>query len=567
MKLTHLKTIADRRKMERILISLRVFFLPVLFFALQENVYGQDDWNKEGDLKDVEIEIVKERQITLPQANRNFDKIPPRPAESSTPSFLYDFKPFTFQASQINPAVRPLKLKQEAAANVFGGYLSAGYGNYASPYLEGFINSRRDRNKLVGARGFHRSSGKGPVDGKNSGSGASGISVYGNAFSEYISLSGEAGFENRSTHFYGYAPGTEVNAEDIRQSYNQFTVKGEISNAKNSDFAYTLGAEFSYLADRYDARESEADFDFSASYDLNDESAIAVGAGYYLINRKDSLIEAKPRSLFVVNPRYEFYPIEDLKLSAGIVVALENDSISKDVHAYPDLRASYPLTPSVDVTASLTGGIEKVSLQSLSNENLWIAPNIPVFHTNKLLDFQAALHTKIGNKIAVNGGFSMATLKHLYFFRNVTDDPSRFTVEYDDVTNRTNFFASLGFAQTETFKILFRGDVYAYGTDIDEAWHRPTYKVTGETSLNLYRKLLISASLIAQGGMKAFDPGTDATVKLDPAFDLNVRTEYLISDSFSIFAQFNNVTSNQYPVFFNYPVRGFQVLAGLTWSF
>jgi hypothetical protein len=546
----------------------RIFFLLMLIFSLQKSVFAQDDWGQEGDLEDVEIEIVKERQITLPPATRSFEKVPPQPAEKALPPFVYDFKPLRFQAGQINPAIRPLKLKQEAALDVDGGYLTAGYGNYNSPYLEGFLNSRRDRNKLIGAHGFFRGSGEGPVDDENSASGSSGVSIYGKAFSESISLSAEAGFENRTTHFYGYAPGTVVEADAIRQSFNLFTLEGELSNAKNSDVAYQLGAKFSYLADRYDARESEADFDFSSSYKINDQSSIRIAADYSLINRKDSLIEAKPRSLFSVNPRYEFYLVEDLKLSAGVVAAFENDSIdNRNVHAYPDVRASYPLTPSVDVTASLTGGMEKVSFQSLSNENLWLAPNVPVFHTNKLLELQAALHTRIGNRISVNGGFSLASLKNLYFFRNSFEDPSKFTVEYDDVTSRTNFFASLGFAQTERFKVLLRGDIYSYSTDIDEAWHRPTYKVTGETSLHIADKFLLDVNVIAQGGMKAFDPLADQTVELDPAFDLNVRAEYLISSSFSIFAQFYNLTSNQYPLFLNYPVRGFQTLGGLTWSF
>jgi len=547
---------------------IRILSLLALVVVAGQSAFGQDDWEKQGDLEDVEIEIVKERQITLPPANRNFEKIPPRPAEPGRPSFTYDFRPFTFQAAQINPAIRPLKLKQEEASNVFGGYLSAGYGNYSSPYLEGFINSRRDRNKLVGAHAFLRNSGEGPVDGKNSASGSSGVSVYGKAFSDFLSLSAEAAYENRFTHFYGYPAGAAVEADDIRQAFNLFSLKGELSNTKNTAFAWQLGAGFSYLADRYEARESEADFDFNSSYELSEESVIAVGADYAIINRKDSLVEAQPRSLFSVNPRYEFYPVEGLKLSAGIVAAFENDSIdSKEVHAYPDLRASYPLSPSVDVTATLTGGIEKVSLQSLSGENMWVDANIPVFHTNKLLELQAALHTRIGNKIAVNGGFSLATLKHLYFFRNAAQDPSKFTVEYDDVTDRTNFFASLSFAQTETFKFMIRGDVYSYGTDIEEAWHRPAYKVTGETSVNIFDKFLLDVNIISQGGMKAFDPVSDAQVELDAAFDLNVRAEYLISDSFSLFAQFNNITSKQYPLFFRYPVRGFQALGGLTWSF
>src|SRR5688572_15115208 len=252
---------------------LRVFFIMGALIVLRTSSFAQQE---EGNLDDVEIEIVKERQITLPPANRNFEKVPPPPAETARPSFLYDFKPFSFQASQINPAIRPLKLKQEAASNVFGGYLSAGYGNYASPYLEGFINSRRDRNKLIGAHGFVRSSGKGPVDDKNSASGSSGLSIYGKGFSNFISVSAEAGYENRFTHFYGYQPGSAVDADDIRQSYNVFHLKGELSNTKSTAFAWKLGGAFSHLADRYEARESEAGFDFRSSYELNDEAGIAI---------------------------------------------------------------------------------------------------------------------------------------------------------------------------------------------------------------------------------------------------------------------------------------------------
>lgn len=531
-------------------------------------------WDEEGELDDVEIEIVKERQITLPKANRNFEKIPPRPSENIRPSFQYDFRPFSFQTPQINAAIRPLKLKQEDPSNVYGGYLSAGYGNYASPYLEGFINSKRDKNKLVGAHAYLRNSGKGPVDDKNSGGGSSGVSLYGKAFSEYLSLSGELEYESRYTHFYGYAPGTDVSEKDIRQAYNVFKLSGELSNAKNSAFSYQLGAGFSYLMDKYEARETQVDIDFNSAYEVNDESSIGIKAGYTVISRKDEAVEAKPRSLFTVNPSYVFYPVEDLKLSAGIIAAFENDSIDeKDVHAYPDLRASYPLSPSVDVVAALTGGIEKVSLQSLSRENLWLAPNVPVFHTNKVLDFQVALHTRIGNKMAVNGGMSFASLKNWYFYENTLADQSKFTPAYDSgATKRTNFFASLGFTQTEVAKFLLRGDVYSYSTDeVEEAWHRPTYKVTGEVSFNIVKKLLIGVNLIAQGGMKAkrytASSGEYEVVDLDAALDLNARTEYVVSDSFSVFVQCNNITSNQYPVFLHYPVRGFQVLGGLTWSF
>ncbi len=549
----------------------RFSFFAVLSFAAS-SALAQSGWN-EGELESVEIDIVKERQISVPKANRNFEKIPPRASEPIKSPIQYDFRPFSFQTSPISPLIRPLKLKQEDASQVYGGYVSAGYGNYASPYLEGFINTKRDKNKLVGAHAFLASSDKGPVDNKNSGSGSSGISVYGKSFSEDITVSGEAGFENRATHFYGYAPGAVVDGRDIKQAYNNFKVSASIGNAKNSSFAYSLGGGFSYLSDKYSAKENQVDVNFNSAYTMDDESSIGIKAGYTLLNRQDESVKATARSLFTVNPSYVFYPVEDLKVSAGIVAAFENDSIDdRDVHAYPDINVTYPLSPSVNLIASLTGGIDRVSLQSLSRENLWIAPNISIFHTNKAYDFQVALRSKVANKVAIDGGLAFASLKNWYFFVNQFGDQSKFNVEYDrGSTLRTNLFASIGFVQTESAKILLRGDIFGYKTDEQqEAWHRPTYKVTGDASFNVYKKILLGVNVIAQGGMKAkqyTSANTYKVVSLDPAFDLNARVEYILSDSFSFFLQGNNLTSNKYPLFLNYPVRGIQVLGGLTWRF
>jgi len=529
------------------------------------------DWEGDGEIENVEIEIVKERQITLPKANRNFEKIPPRASEPIKPPISYDFRSFNFQAPPISTQIRPLKLKQESQSHVYGGYLRVGYGNYVSPLLEGYINTTRDKNKLIGAHVYHNSSDKGPVDDRNSGSGSSGISLFAKSFSEDIALSGNVGFENRTTHFYGYPEGQEVKASEIKQSFNLFKISGELANAKNSDFSYKLGAGFSYLTDKYNARETEVDFNFNSAYELDEDSRINVKADYYIISRKDVLVEVSPRNLFIVAPSYEFLPIDDLKVSVGFIAAFENDTIdSKSAHVYPDVSATYPLSPSVDVVATLNGGIEKVSLQSLSNENLWLAPNVPVFHTNKALDFGVGLKARLGNKVATHAGLSFASLKNWYYFVNSEADQAKFNTVYDGGagTRRTNFYAALSYAQSEGAKFMLRGDFYAYGMgNVAEAWHRPTYKVTANASYNLYEKLLFHADLIAQGGMKALDPVTDGTVKLNAAFDLNFKTEYLFSDSFSAFLQFNNITSTKYPLFLNYPVRGFQVMAGITWSF
>jgi hypothetical protein len=539
------------------------------------SAYAQDpqkkEWTEDGAIENLEVVIEKERQITLPTADRNFEKVPPRASEPIKPPITYDFKAFNFQAPQINPQVRPLKLKQEAESNIYGGYLRVGYGNYVSPLIEAYYNTRKDKNKLIGAHGYLNSSDKGPVDGRNSGAGSSGISVFGRSFSKGISLSGNAGFENRTTHFYGYPKGTPVEASAIKQSFNLIKIAGALSNATNSDFSYRVGAGVSNMADKFDAKETEIDLDFSSAYELNDDQKINIKGDYYFISRKDKAVEKKGRSLFVVSPSFAFVPIEDLRVSVGLIAAFENDTIdSKSVHVYPDIKASYPISPSVDAFASLSGGMEKVSLQSLSYENLWLAPNIPIFHTNKVLDFNVGLNAKLGNKVTAHSGLAVANLKNWYYFVNTDADQSKFTVQYDggSGTKRANLYAALSYVQSETAKFMLRADLYRYSTSrIPEPWHRPTYKVTANAFYNLYQKFLFNVDIIAQGGMKAQEPITKKEIKLDAAFDLNFKTEYVFSQSFSAFIQLNNIASSKYPLFLNYPVRGFQVLGGITWSF
>src|SRR5690606_13300417 len=182
----------------------------------------------------------------------------------------------------------------------------------------------------------------------------------------------------------------------------------------------------------------------------------------------------------------------------------------------------------------------------------------------------AGLKTRLGNKVTAHGGFAFANLKQWYYFVNTDTDQAKFTTLYDGSsgTKRANLYAGLSFVQSEKAKFMLRADLYRYETDrVAEPWHRPTYRLNANGFYNLYNKFLFNLDIIAQGGMKGRMPVTHEAVKLDAAFDLNFKTEYLFSDSFSAFVQLNNIASSKYPVFLNYPVRGFQFLGGITWSF
>src|SRR6267154_5363783 len=104
----------------------------------------------EGEIERVEVEIIKNREVSVPQAVRNFEKIPPRPVEPIKPQISYQFKILSFHVLDYNPVIRPLRLKTESISKIYGNFVSAGLGNYASPYAEAYFTNKRDKNKEYG---------------------------------------------------------------------------------------------------------------------------------------------------------------------------------------------------------------------------------------------------------------------------------------------------------------------------------------------------------------------------------------------------------------------------------
>src|SRR5258706_2071167 len=84
----------------------------------------------EGEIERVEVEIIKNREVSVPQAARNFEKIPPRPVEPIKPQISYQFKNLSFHVPDYNPVIRPLRLKTESISKIYGNFVSAGLGNY-----------------------------------------------------------------------------------------------------------------------------------------------------------------------------------------------------------------------------------------------------------------------------------------------------------------------------------------------------------------------------------------------------------------------------------------------------
>lgn len=550
--------------------------LLTLAFSILTALFAGAQTGDQGEIQKVEYEIVKPREIKLPQANRNFDKVPPRPAEPIKPEIIYNFKSLSFTTPDYNPAIRPMKLKAEPISKIYGNYISAGFGNYVSPYLEAYLTNKRDKNKFYGVKLFHHSFGSGPIGEGNSASGRTQLKAFGKIMTSNISAGGFLAFENQSNKFYGTVPGVYT-GDAAQQSYSTLSLGADIANANKSDFNYGLKGGFSYLKDNFSSSESEVSLNFTSNYVIDDDKKITVDADYFLMNRKAENIASKARHVFKIKPSYRFSPIENLQLSVGFNTAFENDTLGteKSFRFYPNVHATYTLSEGVQVYGGLTGDIDRVSLHSLSRENTWINQNVGLNNTNRNIELLGGLRGKFSGKLAYHAGLSISNLKNLYFYQNSSLQPEKLDIVYDEGNvKRTNLFGELGYSSAQSVKLVLRADYFGYSTDkVIAAFHRPTYRVSFNSTFNLYNKLVFDIDMIGQGGMKGLNyvplqsSITRSVVDIPSAFDLNAKATYLVSNQFSVFASFNNILNNNYQLYLYYPARGFQAMVGASLSF
>ncbi len=553
----------------------------MVFVGVAGVATGQEQWEKEGEgeIKNMEIEMTKERRLILPRANRYFEKIPPRPFEPIVPAITYDIKRFSFSSPDFQATHRPLRLKQEELNKQYGNYLSGGFGNYSSFFLEGSVATKRDKSKLVGADFSWRGFGKGPVDADHSSNSVARFTMFGKKIFKDVTLSGDLGYYSNRLYFYGYTPGADVDRDKLQQVYDDFSVSAIVENSRKGDINYQVKGGYSHLRDLYVSSEGELHLGLKSNYSLKAGARLILDADIFIINQKDSLFSLS-RNLVWIQPAYEFVPLENLTVTAGLNIAFTNDpNTDGSIHAYPHLRGRYGFGEQAALYASVSGNMDKVNLHTLTTENPWLDSNVPMAHTNRTIDIDGGMEALLGKKLTTRFGVSYASLKNLYFYKNRRDgfdlggQPvgtpfDKFTLVYDKTTGRLNPYGEATFAQSDAFNVTLRFDYFQYAMEaIAQPWHRPTYRGNVQIRYDLYGKIFLQAGVVAQGGMKALDPSNSAEVTLEPAWDVSFRGRYFFSRQISAFLHLDNMLANEYPLFLSYPSRGFQALIGASWSF
>jgi hypothetical protein len=557
--------------------SYAVIIAMFVAMATSLETFAQDNWEKPaGGIENAQVVIEKDKIISLRPVSRRFKAIQLEIPQAKPLAISYQLKDTPDSLPSLQVIVRPKTMKDQELDKFYGLNAKVGGGNYKSAYA--LINASTKRNDEYYLNGYfnHYSSGTGPVHGSMAGEWTTIVGGSGKYFLNNATLYSNINFKNHTYGIYGYdadESATIIGLPGLKQKLNivSFDVGFTDNNLKNHiDHDLNLGINF--LANNYDYSEFIFDVNYMLKAELDDSWSISTGVDFTLISQNALGVSDYSRKYGQLKPVIS-YKLNQFVFRAGINVNHVSDIIIEannlsQFRFFPLASIDYGISTKHNVKIALEGGVEKVSLNSILEENPYISQDILV--NNNISDFVGLVNLE--GEIATNLGYKLGYLyKHydrMMFYKNNTLDTARFDVVYDEGGASLNKFSlNLSYAVNDNLNFSAGGAYNIYNTiDLFEAWHRPTFEIDFGSNFIIAKKLHGHITYFLLNGIIA-ENSTGQIKTLDTIHDLNVGLNLLLTERAGIFIDVMNIFGSNYQMYNNYPVKGFQVVGGLSFKF
>ena len=560
--------------------------LPViLFFAGafslgSSSVFAQN--KQQGAIQDQEFVIRKDRVLTVPTQPRAFERLPVLPQPKGFAEFNYTVTPFFLKLPALN--LEPTALQKDyrqPKTELYRGFVRAGYGNFASPLLEGRFMSTTANPLNYALKFKHQSFGKGPIAAEQSAESHTVFGADGSYFTEQVEVFGGLNWGQDKYSFYGVDPllfeNPDVPFETSSNVMNNVQVQVGLRDIeKTGPFSYEGKLSFRNFKDSYAAKENEVGIQAGGKFRTESDWSGRVDLAYFHTNPNDVNYQEN-RNYFSIRPRIS-YNYEAFQFTAGLNLVSENDSIadkSSDFRIFPVLKASYQFADEFGFYGEFSGDVQRNTYFSFVNENPFLGPSEQLLNTINNYKIEGGIEGQFQEAFHYRAGINVSRYNQMHFFVNSQADSARFEIVYDDKSTVFNINAELGFKISETYSLGSRLDLYQYDlTTQTEAWHRPVWELRVNNQFTPFEKLLVQANLNFMGGLKARGnevveviPPIVEVVNLKTIADLQLKADFKITDRLSVFAEGNNILNGKNTRWLNYPVRGIQLIGGASFKF
>lgn len=569
----------------------KISFAIVFFVTI--NIWSQ---KPKDTLKMETIEVVKPYQPTISDSF----KISEQPQNSTD---VVEKEPINYQINSVPVAstFTPDKGKAKSVTSpvkerIFENYVEFGFGNYTSPLLNSFIKAYPSRDLEVGVSLHHHSSkgGINKVDLKNAYS-DSNLRGFIKKEDNVKSLKVGVDLVHGMYNYYGLSEEnnySETFLETIDPKHNFFgmALTGDINIFES--FFKGGNVLLSTFQDNFNSLEQRVLIKPEIELPISSELIKVVFELDYLGGSFDKQYFGENGLKYKyldlgIEPNFEIKR-DDLSINLGFkgIYANELENSESEFKFYPNVDVSYQLLPEiVTIFASATGGLLHNTYQNRVEENPFLAPNFYSIPTDEKYKISAGLKGKIASNMGYlfSGAYSNQENTPLYMLnQNLSDGTievkpyqlgNSFQVVYDNAKIISlDGELTFDFSKEFTFGGNINMSFYNF-ENVEENWNLPSLKTNIYADYH-HDKWKGVARLLMMSERK--DKEIPYSISTTPEFnvvsngtylDLNAELYYSFTNQLSVFAKTHNILTANYKRYYNYPVQGLQILAGINYKF
>jgi hypothetical protein len=497
-----------------------------------------------------------------PAAKINFSAATPG-ADTSRPNLYYTIPSqnlfFTYQPTPL----QPLALSPDTAFNWYNhNYVKAGYGNFTTPYLRLGLSFGDGRKSVVNVHAKHVSS-KGQLAYQQySKTNITGLGIFN--VNNKTEWNAKAHLDLSNQYLYGFRPDTlKLNKDSLKQNFSSFGARVGLRNKDaNAGFTYSPSLGIEIFNDNKSGNETDFSFALPVSKSFGKIFGLAVGL-YGDVTSLKTPANTYDNNLFYLTPAFQF-KTPNLKVNAGFTPSWDNSVFN----LLPNFTAEAKVKDErFAVEVGWVGYYHRNTYKNLASFNPFIAQ--PTFSNNTRIKEQyAGLKGSAGNHFTYNGRVSVLNYNNVALFVNDTLLGNTFNVVNEPTMKSVRIHAEVGYTVQEKFSFLAGATFNKYSNldTYNRAYGLLPLELTGSLRWQVLKDLSVTSDVFFWDGPQYLTKA-GGSFKLKPALDLNMGLELGITDKFSGWLQFNNILNSDYQRWNQYKVLGFNVLAGVVYSF
>jgi hypothetical protein len=500
--------------------------------------------------------------------------------------------------------ITPSTIKMnDRLVQLYRGYaklgVGGGIGGGIMPIGEVYYNQTRSRKWLWGGNLKHNSATGNIKKLAPSGFDKTTAGIYAGYNVRNWRLRGDLFYGSQGLQYYGFeAPKTKK--DSIAQRYTNYGINARFLSEELDSLSlnFIIEAGYYHFGTRkpkdanlkpWRAEEDHVSINTQWWYKMDNntfKADFSINHNQYGYGIRDSVLPSLDSGMFMKSTVVTLYPhIEtqsrDFRLKASVGLSLNVDAGTfARAYIYPVAEVKYSLFNDILVPyVGLRGGLKQHTFKGIVDLNPFVLQGVQVRSESKTIELYGGLKGTISRRISFNlgGGFSINKNKPLFVTDTlITSRNNQFKVVYDSI-NIAAFDGSLSYQLNEKFKLDGIVQLFSYTARTNvQAWNLPSIRVITRGSYNVYNKFLLNVDATIEGGRKGLVYGPMAGAKkennqyslpLGTLVDINLGLEYRYSKRVSAFLQLNNLASQTYKRFYNYPVIGIQAFGGITFRF